>query len=71
MKKEAMTEKRKVWLRVAATIFAIMALVHFLRLIFRFDFIIGSWEVPLWVSFVAFIIIGFLAIKLHNLTCWK
>ena len=66
-----MTEKRKTWLRVAATIFVIMALVHFSRLIFRFDFIIGSWEVPLWVSFVAFIIIGFLSVKLYNLTCGK
>lgn len=66
-----MTEKRKTWLRVAAIIFAIVALIHFSRLIFRFDFIIGSWEVPLWVNFAAFIIIGFLAVKLYNLTCGK
>ncbi|MFL6725045.1 MAG: hypothetical protein ACJ8FS_00855 [Sphingomicrobium sp.] len=37
---------------IAATIFALMALVHILRLFTHFQIILGSHSIPEWVSIV-------------------
>jgi hypothetical protein len=41
---------------IAAAIFALMALVHILRLFTHFQIIIGSHEIPQWVSIVAIVV---------------
>jgi hypothetical protein len=41
---------------IAATIFALMALVHIVRLFTHFQIIVGSHEIPQWVSFVGIIV---------------
>ena len=42
--------------RLAGTIFLAVAVVHALRLVFKWQVIVAGWQVPLWVSAVAFVI---------------
>ena len=45
----------------AGTIFLIVALLHALRLLRGWTFVIGSWNAPLWVSWLGVALAGFLA----------
>ena len=47
--------------RLAGAIFLIVAVVHALRLVFQWQVIVAGWQVPLWVSVVAFVIAAYLA----------
>ena len=47
--------------RVAGVVFAIIAVLHGLRLLFRWGAVIGGWTVPLWVSGLAVAVAGGLA----------
>ena len=61
--------KQKTYLVIVTVVFSAVSIFHLLRLIFKWNAIIGSWTVPLWLSIVAFIIAGFLAyqgIKLNR-----
>ena len=40
----------------ASALFALVALVHLLRLVIGFDLVIAGWAVPMWISVVGFII---------------
>ncbi len=48
-------------LRLSALVFALIALVHLLRLLLGWDMILGAFEAPQWVSLIALIIAGGLA----------
>lgn len=50
----------------AGILLAIIALVHLLRLFYPFTLIIGTYEVPLWVNGVAFLVTGLLAVWLFK-----
>jgi len=54
--------KNRTYLLVVAVVFSLVAVFHLLRLILRWDAIIGGWVVPFWVSLVGFVIAGLLAI---------
>jgi len=41
---------------IASAIFALMALVHLYRLVVRFQIIIGTHSIPMWVSYVAIVV---------------
>ena len=41
---------------IASAIFGVMALVHIYRLFARFQVIIGSHPIPMWVSYVAIVV---------------
>ena len=45
-----MTEKA--FSAIAAVIFALVALLHLLRLVMGWSIVIDSWTVPMWVSWV-------------------
>lgn len=47
--------------RIASGIFFVIAVVHLLRLIFRWDAVIAGWPVPMWASGVAIVLFGALA----------
>ena len=38
----------------------VIAILHLLRIVFGWSAVIGGWEVPEWVSAVAFVVAGFL-----------
>lgn len=54
-----MTEK--VFLRTTATLFALVFVVHLMRVINRWEFSIGGFGVPMWISWVAFLLAGYLS----------
>jgi hypothetical protein len=55
--------KQGAFLLVTSSIFAFIALLHALRLIYGWNVAIGEWTVPVWVSAVGFLIAGYLAVQ--------
>jgi hypothetical protein len=53
--------KQGTFLLVTSSIFALIALLHALRLFYGWKVTIGEWAVPVWVSAVGFLIAGYLA----------
>jgi hypothetical protein len=51
-----MTEK--MFATIAAVIFALVALLHLLRLVMGWSVVIDSWMVPMWVSWVGLVVAG-------------
>ena len=49
---------------LAAFVFAVMALVHLYRLIRPFEVVVGGMAVPQWLSIVACLVTGGLALML-------
>ena len=44
--------------RVAVAIFAVVALAHLLRIVMGWPVVIGGWTVPMWVSWIGFVVAG-------------
>ena len=51
-----MTEKT--FATIAAVIFALVAVLHLLRLVMGWSIVIDSWTVPMWVSWVGLVVAG-------------
>src|SRR6516165_5289953 len=47
---------------VAGVIFAVVALFHLVRIFMEWTVTIGDWSVPMWVSWIAFVVAGGLAL---------
>jgi len=56
----------KSFMSVASLIFAIVAVMHILRLINGWEIMIGDFMVPTWASVVAAIAAGYLAVQGHR-----
>ena len=54
-----MSSKPFTW--IAATIFALIALLHIYRLFTHFQVILGSHVIPMWFSYVGIVIPAFLS----------
>ncbi len=50
----------KLYLTISGVIFAIIALLHLLRILFQWPAMVGVWSVPLVISVMAVIIAGIL-----------
>lgn len=46
---------------MAGTIFAVVSLVHLLRVVTRADVVIAGYSVPIWMNWVGFVIAGTLS----------
>jgi hypothetical protein len=46
---------------VASVIFALVALLHLLRIYMGWPIVIGSWTVPMWVSWIGLVVAGSLS----------
>lgn len=53
----------KMYYRVTATIFTIIAIGHAVRLAYGWDAVIGDVTIPLWMSGVGVLIAGYLACR--------
>lgn len=49
---------QKTFSMVAGAIFAIVALLHLLRILMSWPVLIDSWAVPIWLSWIALMIAG-------------
>src|ERR1700737_2144198 len=58
---EGASMKQGAFLLVTSSIFALIALLHALRLLYGWSVTIGEWAVPVWVSALGFLIAGYLA----------
>lgn len=47
----------------AAVIFAAVAVIHGLRLIYGWEGLLGGWQVPIWLSWVAVVVAAWLAFQ--------
>ncbi|MFI5358324.1 MAG: hypothetical protein ACHQ4G_13415 [Opitutales bacterium] len=54
-------------LRTASVIFGLVSLAHLVRLFVRFPVVIGSYSVPVWLSGVAFVVMGLLSWWMYKL----
>jgi hypothetical protein len=59
----ALGMKQGTFLLVTSSIFALIALLHALRLIYGWSVMVGEWTVPIWASTVGFLIAGYLAFQ--------
>ena len=46
---------------VAGTVFVLVAVLHLLRIGFNLPLSLGTWQIPLWLSWLAVVLTGFLA----------
>ena len=60
--------QRTLGLRVAGTVFGVVAAGHLLRLVTRADIVIAGWEVPLGINALGVLIAGGLCIWLWRLS---
>ena len=51
-----MTEKA--FLKIAAAIFGVVAVVHLVRILAGWPIVIDGWTVPMWVSWIGLIVSG-------------
>jgi hypothetical protein len=49
---------QKTFTAIASAIFAVVALVQILRIYFGWPVVIGGWSVPMWFSWIAFVVAG-------------
>ena len=52
---------QETFLLVAGVIFLLVSILHVLRLAFKWHVTLGRWTLPIWVSWVALFISGYLA----------
>lgn len=52
--------KAKTFTKVSGVIFLIIAILHLLRLVLKWEAAIGGWSVPMWFSIVALFFAGYL-----------
>ena len=54
---------QKTFSLAAGLIFLLIAVMHVLRLAFRWEVVLNGWSVPMWVSVVAIVIAAYLALE--------
>ena len=59
---------QKMYLKLIGLIFSVIAILHLLRLIFRWDVVLGDWQIPIWISFVGVAVAGFMSIIAFKLS---
>ncbi|MEK7558537.1 MAG: hypothetical protein AAB507_01795 [Patescibacteria group bacterium] len=51
----------------AGVVFSAVAVLHLLRVVLSWDAAIGGWDVPIWLSYLAVLVAGFLAYSAFSL----
>ena len=54
--------KDKAYFFISALIFAIVAILHLLRIVFNWNFEFASYYIPMWVSYFPVIFLGVLSV---------
>ena len=53
-------------LKVGAVIFGVVGFLHLLRSIFSWELVLGNFNVPLYFSYIAVIVAGYLSWYMYN-----
>ena len=59
---------KNIWLRIAGTIFGIVAIVNLLRIVTGVPVLIGCWSLPVWSNWMDLLATGFLCFWLWRLS---
>jgi len=59
---------QKTFTQTAGVIFTIVTVLHLLRLLLGWEAVIGGWDVPVWFSWLALALSGFLSYTAFSLT---
>ena len=59
--------KSKVYLMVSGSLFALVALLHLLRIVFNWQAVIGGWTVPMWLSWIGLAVTATLCVWAYGL----
>ncbi|MDP3953729.1 MAG: hypothetical protein Q8P99_02835 [bacterium] len=59
--------KQKEYITFSGLLFTVVALVHLLRAVYGWPVVIGGWDLPMWASWLAVVVVGFLAWKAYKL----
>lgn len=57
---------KKKSLKLASLLFGVVAFFHLLRSVFSWPVLIANWDVPLWVSYIAVVVAGYLSWHMHS-----
>ena len=57
---------QKTFAVTTGVVFSLIAALHALRLLLGWEAVIGGWNVPLWLSWVAIAVSGYLAYTAFN-----
>ena len=58
----------KVFYKVSGMVFAIVALLHFFRVVLGWNMVYAGWGVPVWLSLVAFVVLAYLSFTAFKLS---
>jgi len=61
MKLPVQSPSERMLLLIAGIVFTIVAIGHFMRLMFNIDLILGDFEIPQWLSWLGILITAYLA----------
>jgi hypothetical protein len=60
---------KQTYFLISGLVFAIVSIVHLLRIINQFEVVVGTWSVPMYVSWIGFIAAGILSYCGFTLMC--
>ena len=61
---------QKTYYGLTGTIFSLITLLHLSRILMGWEANIGGWDVPMWLSWLAVVIAGYLAYT-WKVACYK
>ncbi|HEY4496930.1 MAG TPA: hypothetical protein VI432_02170 [Candidatus Paceibacterota bacterium] len=61
-----MTSKQ--YLQISGSLFLIIGSVHFLRIIYGWEASVAGWSVPMWISWLALLLAGYLSFNAFSLS---
>lgn len=59
--------KERTYIQASCSLFVIVGLLHLIRFLNGWDVVIGPWNLPVWLSGVAVVLLGFLVYSAMNL----
>jgi len=59
--------KKQTFFALTSFIFALVALMHVFRLVYSWPAVMGSWNIPIWVSMIGVVVAGFLSYSAYRL----
>ncbi len=62
--KTILMDSKNLWLRIAGTIFGVVAIFHLLRILTTVPVLVDGWLIPVWFNWIGLVATGFLCIWL-------
>jgi len=60
--------KNRAFLKLSGAIFGLISILHLFRAVIGWQAQIGSWQIPLWLSWVSLLVAGYLSYTAFRLS---